>query len=85
MAHAYDRKKLLKAAAKAQEKKRRRKAIALYRRMLAVEAGNGELHAQLAPLLAATRQPFDAWQSFHRAGRAFERESNREAARLIYT
>ena len=84
MAQAYDRKKLLQAAAKAQGKKRRRKAIALYRRMLAVEAGNGELHAQLAPLLAATRQPFDAWQSFRQAGRAFERESNREAARAIY-
>jgi len=85
MAQPYDRNKLLKAAARAQEKKRRRKAIALYRRVLSVEAGNGELHAQLAPLLAATGQPFDAWQSFHQAGRAFERETHREEARLIYT
>ena len=85
MSQHYDRDKLLKAAAKAREKKRRRKAIGLYRRVLAVEAGNGELHAQLAPLLAATRQPFDAWLSFQQAGRAFERESKREAARLIYT
>lgn len=80
----YDRTKLLAAAAKAQAAKRKRKAIALYRRVLAVESGNAELHTQLAPMLADTGQEFDAWLSYSQGARALEGEGNREGARALF-
>ena len=48
----YDRSRILDEAAHARAKKRRKKAIALYRRVLAVERHNAELHAKIAPLLS---------------------------------
>ncbi len=80
----YDRTKLLAAASKAQAAKRKRRAIALYRRVLAVESGNAELHAHLAPMLADTGQEFDAWLSYSQGGRALEGEGNREGARQLF-
>lgn len=79
----YDRTKLLAAAAKAQAAGRKRKAVALYRRVLAVESGNAELHAHLAPMLADRGQEFDAWLSYSQGGRALEAEGNREGARQL--
>lgn len=87
----YDRSRLLEEASRARMKRRRRRAIRLYRRVLAVEPENGELHAKLAPLLAETGQPFDAWESYDAAGRHLLREGRldralglyREAARLL--
>ena len=81
----------LVAARKARDRKRYRKAIALYRQLLVREPGNGELHAELAPILARCRQRFDAWQSFKAAARVELQngrpekayESYREAARLL--
>jgi predicted Zn-dependent protease len=66
----YDRKKLLEQAERARAKKRNHRAISFYRRVLAAEPANPELHARIAPLLAKTGQDFDAWQSYRRAGRA---------------
>ena len=66
----FDRGRILAAAARARLKKRRRKAIALYRWVLAVEARNPDLHEKLAPLLAETGQEFDAWISFRATGRS---------------
>ena len=80
----YDRTKLLRAAAKAQEKKHRRKAIALYRQVLAMESGNAELHARLAPLLAKTRQRFDALLSFREAANCYLREGKTAEAIGVY-
>lgn len=88
---SYDRAELLKAARKAREKRQRRKAIALYRQILSMEAGNAELHAKLAPLLARTRQRFDALLSFREAAEGYLREGKtaesmgmfREAATLL--
>lgn len=87
----YDRTRFLQEASRARARGRRRKAVALLRRVLAVEPGNAELHARLAPLLAERRLRFDAWQSFKAAADAFLREGRedralgvlREAARLL--
>ena len=80
----YDRAKLLRAAAKAQEKKQRRKAIALYRQLVTMESSNAELHARLAPLLAKTRQRFDASLSFREAASCYMREGKTAEAIGVY-
>lgn len=80
----YDRTRILEAASRARSRRRYRKAIALYRRVLAVERGNLELHVRLAPLLAATGQSFDAWTSFDACGRAAIAEKKLEQAAAIY-
>jgi len=81
---AYDRARLLDEAARARSRKRLRKAIALYRRVLAVEPRNGELHHKLAPLLAETGQSFDAWISYRTAARSFVREDRLDRALGVY-
>ena len=83
-APGYDRTRILEAAARARAHKRRRRAIALYRRVLAVERNNPELYARLAPLLAETGQRFDAWLSFQATARACLRQGLLEEALLVY-
>jgi tetratricopeptide (TPR) repeat protein len=63
----YDRSRLLAEAVRARKKGRREKAIALYREVLAVEPENDDLHRRIAPLLAETKQPDAAWESYQRA------------------
>jgi tetratricopeptide (TPR) repeat protein len=63
----YDRLRILADAARAQRKGRRRKAIALYQKILEFEPENPDLHRKLAPLLARTRRPAQAWASYRRA------------------
>jgi tetratricopeptide (TPR) repeat protein len=63
----YDRLRILADAARAQRKGRRKKAIALYRKILEFEPENPDLHRKLAPLLARTRRPAEAWASYRRA------------------
>ena len=79
-----ERQAILEAAARERARNRRRRAIALYRSLLAFEPGSPELHAKLAPLLAETGQAFDAWQSYRavvhgalRAGREDRGERGR--------
>jgi len=67
---AYNRKQLIDAAEAARLRGRHRRAIAHYRRVLAVEPHDVELLARIAPLLAKTGQEFDAWQCFRRAAKA---------------
>ena len=81
---AYDRSHILEAASRARARKRYRKAAALYRRVLAVEPSNVELHARLAPLLAATGNAFDAWTSYRACARAALVEKRLEQAATIY-
>jgi thioredoxin-like negative regulator of GroEL len=81
---SYDRARILEAAAQARARKKRKRAIALYRRVLAVERHNAELHARLAPLLAETGQHFDAWLSFQIAARACLREGSAAKALAVY-
>jgi len=80
----YDRARILEAASRARVRKRYRKATTLYRRILAVEPNNPELHARLAPMLAATGHPFDAWISFDACGRAALAEKKLDQAAAIY-
>jgi tetratricopeptide (TPR) repeat protein len=80
----YDRTRILDAAAHARARKKRKKAIALYRQVLAVERNNAELHARVAPLLAETGQRFDAWVSFRIAARACLREGRGDRALAVY-
>jgi tetratricopeptide (TPR) repeat protein len=63
----YDRSRLLKDAARARKKGKRQKAIALYGELLAAEPDNADLHRRIALLLAETKQPAAAWQSYRRA------------------
>ncbi len=67
---AYDRRRILADAARAKSRNKRSRAIALYRWVLAVEPANPDIHAQLAPLLAASGQDYDAWCSFRIAAAA---------------
>ena len=80
----YDRKRLLAEAERARAQGRRRRAIALYRRVLAVEPRNPQLNGRIAPLLAQTRQHFDAWQSFRRAAEAHMSSSRAGEALALY-
>jgi len=81
---AADRQTVLEQAARERSRGRRRRAIALYRGLLAMERGNAELHAKLAPLLAETGQSFDAWQSYRAAVHAALREGREDLALGIY-
>jgi tetratricopeptide (TPR) repeat protein len=81
---AYDRSRILDAAARARAKRQRVRAIELYRQVLAHEPQNAELHAKLAPLLAETGQPFDAWCSFKAVARSCLREGHPDQALAVY-
>lgn len=80
----YDRKRLLGEAEKARVRGRRRRAIAFYRRVLAVEPHDPDLHARVAPLLAAAGKRFDAWQSYRETTRAHLRNNNPAEALTLY-
>lgn len=80
----YDRSRILEAASRARSKKRYRKATALLRRILAVEPGNVELHAKLAPLLAASGRRFDAWASFRACAQPALSEKRFDQAVTVY-
>jgi tetratricopeptide (TPR) repeat protein len=80
----YDRRRVLEDAGRARVRRQRRKAIALYRWVLAAEPNNAELHAKLAPLLAETGQHFDAWRSYRATARAALRERRGDKALAIY-
>jgi tetratricopeptide (TPR) repeat protein len=83
-AASYDRTQILASASKACAQRRLRKATALYRRVLAAEPSNLELHAKLAPLLAARGFEFDAWMSFATCARAALRAGQPERAAAVY-
>jgi len=80
----YDRKWLLAEAEKARVRGRRRRAISFYRRILAAEPHDPNLHARIAPLLAATGKRFDAWQSYRQAAQAHLKKKSREEALALY-
>jgi thioredoxin-like negative regulator of GroEL len=79
-----DRQSVLEQAARERSRGRRRRAIALYRAVLALERSNAELHAKLAPLLAETGQGFDAWQSYRAVAHAALREGREDRALGVY-
>jgi tetratricopeptide (TPR) repeat protein len=63
----YDRSRLLDRAAKAAGRRRHKRAISLYREVLAVDPNDLQVHRKIAPLLGRTRQNADAWVSYQRA------------------
>ncbi len=79
----YDRVRILDAADRARRKGRRRRAARLYRQVLAVEPLNAEIHARVAPLLAATGRGFDAWRSYRRAIEHLVQQKQLDAAAVI--
>jgi len=80
----YDRKWLLAEAEKARIRGRRHRAISFYRRILAAEPHDSNLHARVAPLLAATGKHFDAWQSYRQAAQVQLKNKSREEALALY-
>ncbi len=63
----YDRTRILAAAAKARKRRRYQKSLELYQRVLEVEPENPDVLRRVAPLLARTRQPAEAWATYRRA------------------
>ena len=80
----YDRSRIIREATHARAKQRWKKAIALYRRVLAVEPHDTQLHAKIAPMLARTGQHFDAMLSFRVVAKAFLRERRGNEALAVY-
>ena len=80
----YDRKRLLELADSLREGRRWRKALRLYRQILAAEPRNGEIHLRVAPLLARAGKDFEAWESFRIAADALERAGEEEAVLALY-
>lgn len=80
----FDREELLEQASRARSKRNWRRAIALYRELLAVEPNSVELHERLAPLLAATRQEFDAWNSYRVVAHHALREGREDRAIAVF-
>lgn len=64
---AYDRKRILDEADRLRGGWRWRRALELYRQILAAEPHDAEIHFRAAPLLARSGRPFEAWQSFRTA------------------
>jgi tetratricopeptide (TPR) repeat protein len=80
----YDRGRTLEAAARARRRGRRRKAVDLYRRVLALEPNNMDIERRVAPLLAETKRPDEAWKAYRRAADALARKGFVEQAIGIY-
>ncbi len=76
----YDRRRILREARDAQRRGRHKRAAELLRRILVVEPECAEIHALLAPSLAARKQTFDAWDSYQRAARAFMNDGRKQQA-----
>jgi tetratricopeptide (TPR) repeat protein len=79
-----DREVILEQASRARSRRQWRRAIALYRQVLAVEPNSVEIHERLAPLLAATRQEFDAWNSYRAVAHAALREGREDRAIAVF-
>ncbi|HPG26401.1 MAG TPA: tetratricopeptide repeat protein [Myxococcota bacterium] len=81
---AYDRKKLLSSADALRGGRRWRKALRLYRQILAAEPENADLHLRAAPLLARARRSDEAWESFRVAGEELARRGDASAVFTLH-
>jgi cytochrome c-type biogenesis protein CcmH/NrfG len=63
---SYDRARLMKRASGALGKRKRKKAIALYRKVLATNPDDTEAHRKLAPLLAQNGEVTEALKSYRK-------------------
>ena len=80
----FDRELILEQASRARSRRQWRRAIALYRQVLTFEPNSVEIHERLAPLLAATRQDFDAWNSYRAIAHAALREGREDRAIAVF-
>jgi tetratricopeptide (TPR) repeat protein len=80
----YHRDRLIREAREFQRRKKHKKALALLRRVMAVEPNNVEVHALIAPSLAVRGLDFSAWESYSRATAALLREGKNRAALDFY-
>ena len=80
----YNRSRLLGDAARAQRKGKLRKAVKLYREVLAAEPGNVDIERKLAPLLARAGKRAEAWASYRRAAEGLARQGLLESAIGVY-
>jgi tetratricopeptide (TPR) repeat protein len=76
----YDRARVLKRAAVAQRKRKKKKALALYKQVLADEPDNADLHRRVAALLASTGQLVAALASYRKASEQLVRKGFDEQA-----
>jgi tetratricopeptide (TPR) repeat protein len=81
---AYDRNRLLAQAARAASRRRNLRAISLYRKILAVDANDVQVHRKIAPLLARTRQLDAAWDSYRRSADQLAKQGFVEQAIGVY-
>jgi tetratricopeptide (TPR) repeat protein len=81
---SYDRVRLLDQAARARRRGRRKRAIALYRQVLAAQPDDAQVHRRIAPLLAQTRQPDEAWKSYRLAAAQLARQGFVDQAIGVY-
>ena len=72
----FDRKRLLERAAQLEPGWRWRRALTLYRHLLAAEPHDPELHARVAPLLARSGRDYEARESFRIAQAGYKRQED---------
>jgi len=81
---SYDRSRLLDRAMRAAGRRRHKSAVALYREILAADPNDLLVHRKIAPLLARTRQPAEAWESYRRAAEQLSKQGFVDQAIGVY-
>ncbi len=81
---SYDRARVLAQANRAVRRRRPGKALVYYQQILRHEPNNPDLHRRVAPLLARTGKPAEAWASYKRAGEALARRGFVDQAIGVY-
>lgn len=80
----FDRKRLLEKAGQLEPTWRWRRALTLYRHVLAAEPHDPELHARIAPLLARSGREYEARESFRIAQMGFKRQEDLRQLEATY-
>lgn len=80
----YDRTRILEAAEKARSRGRARKAIAEYRKILAVDPSDAQVNARIAPLLAREGEPEAAARAFEAGAQSFLMKGFVDKAIAVY-
>ncbi|MBE9528209.1 MAG: hypothetical protein IME99_03110 [Proteobacteria bacterium] len=79
------RRDTLDIAAKAHSSGKIKKAITEYLKILRVDPGDYDIHARLAPLLAKSNRPEEAWGSFRAAADGYCARGFLDKSQSIYT
>ena len=83
-ARHYDRRRIMLDAQRAEKARRLRRAVRLYRRVLAAEPRAYEIHRRIAPLLAERGESRAAWRSYRHVAEGLIRERELvDASRLL--